>query len=600
MEEPMSAPKKLNIDGVTINSRIAQSLTKNADKPALSSKIAKSWKAITYGDLDQQVRDFSMGLRSLGVERGDRVALISENRPEWAIADVAILAAGAVTVPIYSTLPAAQVAHILADSGTKIVIASDSRQLAKIESAKAKCPSLTTIISMEKQGADGDVLSFQSVYESGSKFQNAESFEDRRDSVRPADVASLVYTSGTTGDPKGAMLTHRNFAAAVAMAEEWFPVQSTDTFLSFLPLCHVFERVTHYLSLSIGTHTYYAESIFKVQENLTEVRPTIMQSVPRLFETIHDRVMDGIAKAPDKRKKMALWALSVGTRASLRQNSGKLIDPVLGIQRAIADKLVLSKIRERLGGNLKFFVSGGAPLSAETAHFFNAINIPILEGYGMTETTAPLTCNKFHRAKVGTVGQIFPEVSLSIAPDGEILAKGPNVMAGYWNSPGATQEMFNEDGWLTTGDIGKIDSEGYVYITDRKKDIIVLANGKNVAPQPIESLLKHSPFISEIVLVGDKAGTVTALVVPATDRLTVWAKENKIEFGDLKELSSLPEARKKIKSEIDSLSGDLAEFEKVRKIAVLHQPLTIENGELTPTLKVKRKVVFERYGKLLD
>jgi long-chain acyl-CoA synthetase len=596
----MTAAKKFNIDGMTINKRIAESVARNPDQPALSNKVAKEWKTITYREFEERVKDFSLGLRSLGIDRGDRVALLSENRYEWAIADIAILAAGAVTVPIYSSLPPAQVAHILFDSGTKAIIASDKKQLAKVEVSRSKCPDLTLLITMNESDGACDVMGFGDVMIHGQKYSPEETFDERRKSVRPDDLASLVYTSGTTGDPKGAMLSHRNFAAAVGMAEIWFPVKPSDTFLSFLPLCHVFERVTHYISLSIGGHTYYAESIFKVQENLADVKPQIMQSVPRLFETIHDRSIEAINKRSGFQKNLALWSLSVGKTYSDRLNNNKLIGPILRLQLLLADKMVFSKIRARLGGQIRFFVSGGAPLASSTADFFNAINIPILEGYGMTETTAPLTCNGYHRAKVGTVGKPLAAVTLKIAADGEIKAKGPNVMAGYWNNPGATHEMFDDDGWLCTGDIGKIDSAGFLTITDRKKDIIVLANGKNVAPQPIEGLMRQSPFIDEIVLLVDKAGTIAALVLPNSDRLLAWATENNVEVKEPKAFASSAEVKKKIKSEIDSRSGDLAEFEKIRKIAILTEPLTIENRELTPTLKVRRKIVFERHGCLLE
>jgi long-chain acyl-CoA synthetase len=310
--------------------------------------------------------------------------------------------------------------------------------------------------------------------------------------------------------------------------------------------------------------------------------------------------MDTLSKAPHSKKKLAHWALETGRVYANRRNNRQFISPILATQHAIADKLVLSKIRQNLGGNLRFFVSGGAPLAPSTADFFNSIDIPILEGYGLTETTAPLTCNIYHRAKVGTVGKIFPAVQLKIAEDGEILAKGPNVMAGFWNNPKATHEMFTDDGWLRTGDIGKFDPSGYLTITDRKKDIIVLANGKNVAPQPIEGKIKQSPFIAEIVLLGDQSGTIAALVLPDFVKLAAWAKENGLTLTGNDELADASESKRKIKSEIDLLSDDLADFEKIRKIALLKAPLTIENGELTPTMKVKRKIVNDRHGYLLD
>jgi long-chain acyl-CoA synthetase len=596
----MAGTKKFNIEGVTINRRIAESVARNPNRPAISSKSGKHWTTLNYEQFETNVKDLSLGLRALGIGRGDRVALLSENRPEWAITDIAILAAGAVTVPIYSTLPPAQVAHILVDSGAHAIIVSDQKQLSKILIVRERCPELIHIVVMDSRTVEAVTVSYAGILEQGKSFTPQESFEERRNSVRPSDLASLVYTSGTTGEPKGAMLTHENFVAMIGMAEIWFPLTRNDSFLSFLPLCHVFERVVHFLSLAVGTRTYYAESIFKVQENLMEVHPTIMVSVPRLYETIHERILDTIGKAPQKMQKAAAWAFTVGNEYATRLNHGNFISPALAAQRAIADKLVLSKIRARLGGNLRFFVSGGAPLAQTTAEFFNTVNIPILEGYGLTETTAALTCNPYHRSKVGTVGQGLASVKLKIAGDGEILAKGPSVMSGYWNNPGATHEMFDDDGWLKTGDIGVIDQAGFLKITDRKKDIIVLANGKNVAPLPIEGLMKQSPLIAEIVLFGDKSGTVGALVLPNFEKLSAWAKEIGLEETDVTKLRLSPEAKKKIKSEIDGLSGDLAEFEKIRKIALLHEPLTIEKGELTPTLKVRRKVVYQNYGHLLD
>ena len=456
-----------------------------------------------------------------GFERGDRVAILSENRPEWAIADLAILAAGAVVVPIYPTLPAAQVAHILADSGAKAVVAENAKQMAKAGGA-----SLTVFITLEDGAAKEGVLTLADVVQRGEGAQFEESFEARRDSVRPEDLMSLVYTSGTTGSPKGAMLTHGNLAAAVECANDKFPqfTPPNDIFFSFLPLSHVFERVTYYLAMTQGAQTCYNDSIFKLMDNLAELRPTIMQCVPRVYESIHERVSDGIAKLPDNKKTLTYWALGVGESVARRRNAGKPVSPLSFVRHQIADKLVLSKLRERFGGHLKFFVSGGAPLNPKTANFFLAIGIPILEGWGLTETTAAATANPAGRVKVGTVGSAMKGVQIVSAPDGELLVKGPTVMRGYWNNSEATGEVIDADGWFHSGDIGVIDSDGYVKITDRKKDIFVLANGKNVAPQPIETLLKRSPLLSEIVLLGDKAGTVSALVVPNFEALKTWAK----------------------------------------------------------------------------
>lgn len=588
-------------DKLTINRRFTQSARHYKDKPALTVKTADRWKSLTYKEIEEAVRRFSLGLRSLGIQPGDRVAVLSENRPEWAVVDLATLAAGAVSVPIYSSLPPAQVGYILADSGAKAIVASDTKQLHKAELSRAQCPNLSIFISMEEGSAKGDVLSYGQVIKEGEAAKISPSYEELRDRVTPDDIASLVYTSGTTGDPKGAMLSHGNLASATIMAEKALPFRKPhDVFLSFLPLCHVFERVTYYLALAIGANTCYVESLYKVQDNMMEVHPTLMQSVPRLYESIYERVLDQVAKAPRRRQKIFRWALDKGIAYAGRRNSGRFIGPALALQHVVADRLVLSKVRDRFGGDMRFFVSGGAPLGEHVADFFNAVGIPVLEGYGLTETCAALCVNPYGRARVGTVGKPMPGVEIRIASDGEILAKGPNLMKGYWNKPDATAEVIDPVGWFHTGDIGEFDPDGYLKITDRKKDIIVLANGKNVAPQPIESKLKKAELIAEIVLLGDHSGTVSALVVPNFDKLTKWGKQQNIMFTDPLELIHSAMVKKEIKSEIDALSKDLAEFEKIRKIALLDHPLTIENGELTPTLKVRRKIVRERYGHLLE
>ncbi len=599
-------PNKPEHPSLTINAMIAGAILSNATRPALAAKNGKEWQPLTYAELGAKLRAFSLGLRSLGINPGDRVAVLSENRPEWAIADLGVLAMGGVTVPIYPTLPPPQVAYLLADSGARALVASDAKQLRKTFESRDSLPELTIFITMDEAGATGDdVVSFDQVLRMGEAADAVNSlqpnFEELRDSVAPESIASLVYTSGTTGNQKGAMLTHANLCAAVAGAEAGLPFDPRgDVFLSFLPLCHVFERVTYYLALHLGDITYYAESIFKVRDNMVEVKPTLMQSVPRLYESIYDAVMQNVSKAPARQKKIALWAIETGVHHARRANAGKFVSPWLALQHAAAEKLVLGKLRERLGGRWRLFVSGGAPLPAATAEFFQGIGIPIVEGYGLTETTACAVLNPMGRAKTGTVGKVLPGVKMKLAPDGEILVAGPTVMKGYWNNPEATAEVIDSDGWFHTGDIGELDSQGYVRITDRKKDIIVLANGKKVAPQPIENLLKTAPLISEVVLLGDKAGTVSALIVPNYDRLADWAKAEGKPTTDKAVLSASPEARAAIKKQIDERSTALADFEKIRRIALLDHALSIDSGELTPTLKVKRKIVQERYGHLLD
>ena len=588
----------------TINTRFAEAARKYPDCPALSSKPSgsKEWVTLTYSEVADQVKQVSLGLLALGIERGDRVALLSENRPEWVITDLAALAVGAVTVPVYPTLPSSQVVHILADSGAKAVIVSDAKQMAKVLASRESTPELSVFITIDAASAQDGALTLASVIDAGASAAFDETYEARRDSVQHGDLMSLVYTSGTTGSPKGAMLSHGNMAAALDGANAKFPefTPPNDVALSFLPLSHVFERVTYYLVLTQGAHTAYNDSIFKLLDNMAEIKPTFMQCVPRVFESIQDRVLDSIEKLPERQKKLTRRALEIGGLVAKQQNAGKPVGLLLMGLFLFYDKLILSKIRARFGGRLKFLVSGGAPLSAATATFFLAIGIPILEGWGLTETTAAAAANPRGRVKIGTVGPHLAGVAVETAADGEILVKGPTVMRGYWNNPDATAEVIDAGGWFHTGDIGELDLQGYLKITDRKKDILVLANGKKVAPQPIENHLKTSLLIAEVVLLGDNSGTVGALVVPNYELLKAWAKEQGRDIKKPEELAADPAVRKYVKSEIDKLSKDLADFEKIKRLALLSHAFTQDSGELTPTLKVKRKVVAEKYGKLLE
>lgn len=596
-------PNALSTMLPTVPQRFAAMAERYPSRPALSSKPpkAKEWQTLTYAQIAAQVKRVALGLQALGIAPGDRVALLSENRPEWVIADLAILSAGAVSVPIYPTLPAAQVAYILQDSGAKGVVASDAKQLQKVAQSRETAPQVSLLISMDGGSAQGDVQSLDTVAHLGEQSPSAAGYEARRDSVGPDDLMSIIYTSGTTGSPKGVMLTHGNMAAALDEGAAAFPhfQPPNETFLSFLPLCHIFERVVSLLTLTHGAHTYFNDSIFKLVDNMADVHPTVMACVPRVYESIHDRVIEGLTKLPPRRQKLIHWALGLGHEVAVRRNAGRLVRPVMGVQFLLADKLVLSKLRVRFGGKVKFFVSGGAPLNPRTAEFFNSLGIPILEVWGLTET-ALATFNPLGRAKVGTVGTAGQGLEVMAAADGELLIRGPGVMRGYWNNPVATKEAIDTDHWFHSGDIGEIDSEGYVKITDRKKDILVLANGKKVAPQPIETMLAHSPYLSEIVLLGDKTETVKALVVPNFDTLKAWAKEQGLGKQDNAALVADPAVRKLIKGDIDKRSADLADFERVKRIALIDHAFSIEGGELTPTLKVKRKVVAEKFGHLLE
>lgn len=589
----------------TINAVFAATLARSAGKVALRHKVAGKYEDITFGELAARVERVASGLAVLGVAKEDRVALLSENRPEWAIADLAILALGAINVPIYTTLPAPQVAYILQNAGAKAVIASDAKQLQKVLKAREDAPGVAFVVSMDAAPAPDDdptILTFADLEKRGTASPLGERMEALSRSVTPGDVASFVYTSGTTGAPKGAMLTHGNFvsdarAALAHFENSTLPVTADDVFLSFLPLCHVYERTCgYYLPLIVGATIAYAESIFKVQDNMAEVKPTLMVSMPRLYEAMQERIKEKAAKAPDKQRKAFEGALAAGLDVADRRAHNKGVGPILALKRIVFDKLVFSKIRERFGGRLRAFVSGGAALADDTALFFDALGMPILQGYGMTESSPCLSVNPFNKPRIGTVGKALPTVEIKIADDGEILVRGPMVMKGYWDNPDATTETI-KNGWLHTGDIGKLDADGYLTITDRKKDILVLANGKNVAPQPIESALKASPFIGEVVLIGDRQNTVTALVVPAFERLRDWATKEGLTFEGNAGLAALPEAKKKIKQEIDAHSTHLADFEKIKRFTLLATTFSVEAGELTPTLKIKRKVIAQKFAR---
>lgn len=587
----------------TLNTLFQTTAEKYADKVALRYKENKQYHPITYGELAQRVQTFASGLSQMGVQKGDRVALLSENRPEWVIADLAALSLGAIVVPIYPTLPAPQVSYICRNSGAKVLFAGDAKQKAKADVARSDAPNLQTVVVFEGEAVGDGVQSFAGVMEMGKASPlSPDEWTARKNAVGPDDVASLVYTSGTTGDPKGTMLTHGNFVASVDASLAHYAsggavVTDADTFLSFLPLSHAYERTTgYYLPFRVGATVGYSDGVRTLTDDMMQLSPTIMVCVPRVYEAIAERIQDTAAKEGDAKAGAFHKAIEVGKEVAERHRQGKSAGPILGGQHLLFEKAVYSKVREKLGGHFRFFVSGGAALHSDTARFWEAIGIPISEGYGMTEASPVICTNPVNYPKIGTVGTVVPGGTLKIAGDGEVLYRGPNVMKGYWDNPQATSEMIDSDGWLHTGDVGEIDSDGYLKITDRKKDILVLGNGKNVAPQPIEQAIKRSPFISEIVLIGDKQSIITALVLPNKSKLGEWAKSQNLAFDDDDALLALPDVKKKIKAEIDAQSTHLADFERVKKFALLSQTFSVDGGELTPTLKIKRKVVLQKYA----
>jgi long-chain acyl-CoA synthetase len=568
---------------------------------ALRYKQGGKWHDVTHHELARKVHHAAVGLWELGVSPGDKVGILSANRPEWAIADFACLTARCADVPIYPTIPGNQVAYILKDSQAVAVFVADRTQYEKIAEHRAELPNLKHIICFDAPVEGEGVISLQELCQRGAAAEN--NYPDyKRDAcgIGENDLATLIYTSGTTGDPKGVMTTHRNIASNVAATLEVIDVTPEDSVLSLLPLSHTFERMAgHYVMLHAGATISYAESIDLVPANLLEVRPTIVLSVPRLFEKIYARVLENATAGGALKRRIFFWARGTAEEWADLVLAGHPIPTGLGVKKKIADKLVFSKMQARTGGRIRFFVSGGAPLYPEIARFFFAAGIPILEGYGITETSPVIAVNPLKAPRMGTVGPPVPGVEVTIAPDGEILARGPNVMAGYYNKPEATREAIDEDGWFHTGDIGELDSDNYLKITDRKKDIIVTAGGKNIAPQPIENKVKANKYVLNAVMVGDKRKFPLILVVPNVDGLEAWAIEQSI-LTDPGEFLRHPDVVTKVETEVMGCFGDLASYETPKKVQIIETDFSIEAGELTPTLKVKRNVVEEKYKDLIE
>jgi len=573
-------------------------------RPMLMNKIEGNYIGISYRQVRQQVEDFTNGLAAVGIKRGEHVALISENRPEWVVADIAIMKLGAVNVSIYPTLTPRQIEFILNDAGVKYAIASNQMQLNKLLKIIDEVKTLKRIIVLSDNVKVDDprLLNLKMVMEMGVEFRKhyPNHVVNEQQKNKPDDVITLIYTSGTTGNPKGVMLTHANIVSNIKSVTTCVPFDHNDILLSFLPLSHSYERTAgYYTAMACGATIAYAESIDTLRDNLLEIRPTLVTTVPRLFERLHNRIIKQVNDEPAVKQKIFWWAIRVGKTFSFAKRN-KVNSPYLSLQYKIADKLVFKKIKARMGGRLKFFVSGGAALSPELGEFFDAMGIKIIEGYGMTETSPIISVNRVDNYKFGTVGLPIPDVNVKIANDGEILVKGPNVMKGYWKNPDATAEIIDKEGWLHTGDIGVIDSDGFLKITDRKKHLFVSSGGKNIAPQHIENLFLQNELIEQFVLIGDGKMFLTALIVPNFDLLSEYSKRMGISFKDNVELANHPEIYKLLERELAKIQKDLATYERVRKFTILSSPLTIENDELTPTLKVKRKVVEEKYKHLID
>jgi long-chain acyl-CoA synthetase len=554
--------------------------------------------------LADAVRDLSLGLAALGLTAGDRVALLSESRPEWLIADFAILAAGAITTPVYPTLPVEDVAFILADSGATIAVVSTADQLAKVLAAVPSAPALQQIVIMDGPGASTGRLPVFTLADVSSRGHQrivdgwgiAREFQDAVRRVRPEDLATIIYTSGTTGNPRGVMLTHGNLTSNLTGVLQVLALSEQDAALSFLPLSHAFERMVAYVYLTTGVSMYFAESIDTVARDLESVRPTVMTGVPRVFEKLHARILERGRSGAPLRRRLFEWAVGVARERGRWGSSGAPLPARLRLASAVADRLVFSKIRRRLGGRLRFAVSGSAPLRVDLAEFFHGVGLPLLEGYGLTETSPVISVAPLDAPRFGTVGPPLPNVEVSIAQDGEILMRGPNLMRGYYNRPEETAAVVR-DGWLHTGDIGSLDEHGYLRITDRKKELLVTSGGKKIAPQPIEARLRAHALIAEAVLIGDRRHFAAAILLPDLPALAAAlgadAERARARLED-------PHVRGLFQQAVDAVNADLAQFERVKKFALLATEFTVAAGELTPTMKVKRRIVEERYRDVIE
>jgi long-chain acyl-CoA synthetase len=570
---------------------------------ALNHRDDGKWINLSAEEFVERVKNTALGLASLGIRPGDRIALLSENRPEWSIVDLAILSLGAINVPIYTTQAIDQIDYILSDSGAKAIFISNRRLFKHAQPAFAK-RALEQFIFFDPEVAEviERGISLAQMEQTGREHaaQRPDAFEAYLRSVHPEDLATIIYTSGTTGEPKGVMLTHNNFMSNVLSIAKGLPIGPTDVALSVLPLSHIFERQGFYVFCYCGVSVYYSASFDQVGENLREVAPTVMTAVPRLFEKVYHRIIKKGMAEKGLKKNIFLRSLAVGQRYGELKDKGRFISPQLRLKQGLASKLVFSKWRAGVGGRLRYFVSGGAPLAPALSYAYLAAGIPILQGYGATETSI-VCANRPGNNQVGSVGIPFEGIELKIAEDGEILIRGENVMRGYYGQPEATAAVL-KDGWFYTGDVGHMDKEGRLYITDRKKDLFKLSNGKYVAPQLIESLLKESEFVSQVVVVGAGRKQPAALIVPDWENLNEALKEAGEQSApkDHEALSKYQPAIKLVQRDIANLTSSLTDYERIRRVALLPNEFTIDGGELTPTLKVKRRVIDERFGPLID
>lgn len=595
-QENLSAPQTL--PGVCLDA-----VARHNKPDTVSEKRGRAWVHISAAEFTRRVRHIALGLADAGIRPQDRVALISENRPEWSIADLAILSAGAVTVPLYTTQSVDQIEFILRDSGARALMISGGRVLKHAHKGFAHLDQLESIVVFDPESADGleRATTLENIETRGAAIEqvDAGAFDQLIGQVRAHDLATIIYTSGTTGEPKGVMLTHDNFTSDIQSIVVGLPISPADVSLSVLPLSHIFERTVFYVFCYVGVSVNYAASFDQVGEFLREVRPTIMTAVPRLFEKVYHRIVKKGMSAGGVKTKIFARSLTIGQQYAELKYNGKRVPLSLKARHAVADALVFSKWRAGVGGRLRYFVSGGAPLSPALSYSFLGAGINILQGYGMTETCV-VCANRPGDNCVGSIGKAFAGIDVAIAEDGEILVRGPNVMGGYYGHPEATESVMN-DGWFATGDVGYKDAAGHIFITDRKKDLFKLSNGKYIAPQQLESLLKQSEYVNQVIVLGSSRKYPAALIVPDWEDLKGALREaGENVSGSHADISRMPAAIKLVQKDVTAITAHLTDYERVRRIALLPEEFSIEKGEMTPTLKVKRAVIEDKYGELID
>ena len=579
-----------------------ESFRRNKKRDALAFKVGDVWNYLSGPDVIERVRRIALGLSQLGVQAGDRIAIISENRPEWSLTDLAILSLRAVNVPIYTTQAVEQIRYILEDSGAKMLFVSGRKLMKHAEQAIQSVERIERLVFFDDAAPESDnrAMTLSDVERAGEEVGDSVDFEKLLSEVKGDDLATIIYTSGTTGEPKGVMLNHESFTSNVVAISRGLPIRSGDRSLAVLPLSHIFERAVFYVLCSNGVSIHYCASFDQLASHLQEVKPTIMTAVPRLFEQVYHKIVKKGKAAGGYKTRLFDWALEVGQDYWRAKDMHEAVSPVLAAKHALASRLVFSKWRDGVGGSLRFFVSGGAPLSKKLSYAFWAAGIPILQGYGMTE--ACIVCaNRPEDNKVGSIGTPFDGIEMKIGAQDEILIRGKNVMQGYYNKPEETAKAIDSDGFYHTGDVGYQDKDGHYYVTDRLKDLFKLSNGKYVAPLQVESLLKQSPLVSQAVVVGSGRKQVGALIVPDWEALKDALKEEGISAdGNREELCENPHVIKRVQRDAVDLTRELSDYERVKRVYLLPREFSIDKGEMTPTLKIKRGVIDEKYEEAID